>query len=113
MTGVQTCALPIWRSKDGHSYIGAVRDQGTCGSCYAFGASACAEGTYNVATGRYDGNTADFSEAYIAWCLSTMSAYSSHFSGCNGADYDYMELQALVDVGTVDDSYFPYTTTAS
>ena len=109
-------ALPSafdWRAKDGHSYIGAVRDQGTCGSCYAFGATACAEGTYNVATGRYDSNTADFSEAYIAWCLSTMSAYSSHFSGCNGADYDYMELQALVDVGTVDDSYFPYTTTAT
>lgn len=102
-----------WRSYNGHSYIGPVRDQGGCGSCYAFGATAAAEGSYNLATGRYDSNTADFSESYIAWCLSTMSAYSSHFSGCNGADYDYMELQALVDIGTIDDSYFPYVETAT
>ena len=102
-----------WRNKDGHAYIGAPRNQGTCGSCYSFGAAAAAEGTYNVATGSYDSNVADFSEAYIAWCLSKMPAYSSHFSGCNGADYDYMELQALVDVGICDESYYPYTTTAT
>jgi C1A family cysteine protease len=102
-----------WRSNNGHSYIGAVRDQGTCGDCYAFGASACAEGTYNVAMGKYDANTADFSEGYIAWCLSAMSAYSSHFSGCNGADYSYSELQALCDVGTVNESYFPYSQSTS
>ncbi len=102
-----------WRSYNGHSYIGSPRDQGSCGACYAFGASACAEGTYNFATGKYDGNTSDFSEAYIAWCLSTLAAYSGHFSGCNGADYDYQELQALVDVGTIPESYYPYTTTAN
>ena len=98
-----------WRDCNGHTYIGDPRDQGNCGSCYAFGASACAEGSYNFATGSYDSNTADFSEAYIAWCLSTLPAYSSHFSGCNGADYDYQELQALVDIGIIDESYFPYT----
>jgi len=102
-----------WRNKDGHAYIGTPRNQGTCGACYSFGAAAAAEGAYNLTTGSVDGNTADFSEAYIAWCLSKMPAYSSHFSGCNGADYDYMELQALVDVGIVDDQYFPYTTTAT
>lgn len=98
-----------WRSYNGHSYIGSVRDQGDCGSCYAFGASACAEGTYNFATGSYDSNTADFSEAYIVWCLGSMSAYSSNFGGCDGADYTYSELQALVDIGTIDESYFPYS----
>jgi len=98
-----------WRSYNEHTYIGAVRDQGNCGSCYAFGATACAEGTYNFTTGSYDSNTSDFSEAYIAWCLGSMPAYSSHFSGCDGADYTYTELQALVDIGTIDESYFPYT----
>lgn len=100
-----------WRSYNGHSYIGAVRDQGGCGSCYAFGATACAEGTYNFATGSYDGNTADFSESYIAWCLGNMSGYSDNFYGCDGADYTYTELQALCDIGTIAESYFPYTET--
>ncbi len=98
-----------WRNYNGHSYIGGVRNQGGCGSCYAFGASACAEGVYNVATGSYDNNTADFSESYIAWCLGSMSAYSSHFNGCAGADYSYAELQALCDIGAIPESYFPYS----
>ncbi|HAF30325.1 MAG TPA: hypothetical protein DCG75_14885, partial [Bacteroidales bacterium] len=98
-----------WRDYNGHSYIGDPRDQGGCGSCYSFGAAAAAEGAYNLATGSYDSNTADFSEAYIAWCLSTISPYSSHFSGCDGADYEYSELQALVDIGIINESYFPYT----
>ena len=97
-----------WRSYNGHTYIGSVRDQGDCGSCYAFGASACAEGTYNFATGKYDANTADFSEAYIAWCLGSMSGYYDNFYGCDGADYTYTELQALCDIGTINESYFPY-----
>ena len=98
-----------WRNKDGHSYIGGVRNQGSCGSCYAFGATAAAEGSYNVATNNYDGNCADFAESYIIWCLGSMSQYSSHFGGCGGSDYDYQQLQALVDIGTVDESYFPYS----
>ncbi len=98
-----------WRNYNGHSYIGGVRDQGDCGSCYAFGASACAEGTYNVATGNYDANVADFSEAYIAWCLGSMATYNDNFYGCDGADYTYSELQALCDIGTINESYFPYS----
>jgi chitodextrinase/C1A family cysteine protease len=98
-----------WRNYNGNAYIGTPRDQGGCGSCYAFGATAAAEGTYNFAMGKYGSNVADFSESYIAWCLGAMSAYNSHFYGCNGADYDYMELQALCDIGTIDESYFPYS----
>ena len=98
-----------WRNYNGHSYIGGVRDQGSCGSCYAFGATACAEGTFNFATGSYDNNSADFSESYIAWCLGSMPAYNDNFYGCNGADYTYSELQALCDIGTIPESYFPYS----
>lgn len=100
-----------WRNYNGHTYIGEARDQGSCGSCYSFGAAAAAEGAYNFATGSYDGNVADFSEAYIAFCISEASPYSSHFDGCNGADYEYYELEALTDPdwGAIPESYFPYT----
>jgi C1A family cysteine protease len=97
-----------WRNYNGHSYIGGVRDQGGCGSCYSFGANACAEGTYNVANGLYDANCVNLSESFIIWCLGTIPTYNSHFSGCAGADYDYMELQALCDSGVCYESSFPY-----
>ena len=97
-----------WTNVNGHSYIGPVRNQGGCGSCYAFGAIAAAEGTYNYAMGLTDGNCIDLSESFIVWCLGSVSPYSDHFGGCTGADYDYYEMQALVDIGTCREANFPY-----
>lgn len=106
-------ALPSsfdWRNYNGHSYIGPIRNQEDCGSCYAFAAAAAAEGTYNRVTGNYDANAADFSESFIAWCLGTYGPYSEHFDGCDGADYDYYELEALTREGIIHETDFPYTT---
>ncbi|MDH5363776.1 MAG: C1 family peptidase, partial [Dehalococcoidia bacterium] len=99
-----------WRNYDGHSYIGGIGNQGSCGSCYAFGACAAAEGTYNFANGLYDGNCSDFSESFIIWCLGNLPEYNPHFYGCGGSDYDYMELTALTAEGVCSEADFPYKT---
>ena len=109
--GLSRQALPLafdWRNVGGHAYIGPVRDQGICGSCYSFGANAAAEGAYNKAMNLTDGNCADFSESFIIWTLARQPAYNSHFYGCTGSDYDYAELQALVDMGVCRESDYPY-----
>ncbi len=88
-----------WRSYNGHSYIGAVRNQGNLGSCYSFGACAAAESTYNFKNGLYDSNCVDFAEMYIVWTLSSAAVYGAHFGGGGGADYDYYELYGLTAGG--------------
>ena len=99
-----------WRNKNGHSYIGDIRDQGSCGSCYAFAACAAAEGVYNRANGLYDENCADFSESFVIWCLGRLPQYNEHFYGCWGADYSYSELEALTVEGVCNEDDFPYIT---
>ncbi len=98
-----------WRNKDGHAYIGPVKDQGDCGACYAFGAVAAAEGTYNYAMGLHDAERVEFSESFIAWCLGKYGPYAESFSGCDGADYSYSELKALTREGITSAADFPYT----
>lgn len=93
------------RDINGDSYIGPVRDQGVCGSCYSFGALAAAESVYNRHNGLYDSVVVDFSESFIIWSLSPL--YEG-FDGCDGASYDYEELTGLVEHGVPMEADFPY-----
>ncbi|MGA2227936.1 MAG: C1 family peptidase, partial [Syntrophobacteraceae bacterium] len=91
-----------WRSYNGHSYIGPIRNQGENGTCYAFGACAAAESTYNFKNGLYDLNCADFSEMYIIWTLGSVKPYHGRINQNNtgaGAGPDYYDLYALTKAG--------------
>jgi len=93
------------RSINQKTYIGPIRNQDFCGSCYSFAAIAAAEAVYNLKNNKFDSNCSDFSEAYLAFCLSD---FFSGFDGCGGADYNYDELEALTLHGVINESDFPY-----
>lgn len=95
------------RDIDGHSYIGPVRNQGDCGGCYAFGALAAAESTYNRANNLHGDDAIDFSEAFIVW---GMSPLYEGIIGCGGSNSDSEDLTGLVEHGVPLEKDFPYTT---
>ncbi|MEA3255085.1 MAG: C1 family peptidase [Candidatus Altiarchaeota archaeon] len=100
-----------WRNWSGHSYIGSIRNQGICGSCYAFAAAASAEGVYNVAKNLTGDDCSNLSESFIIWCLGRLPQYNTHLYSCDGADYEYMELAALTTQGICGEADFPYMMT--
>ncbi len=110
-----------WRSYNGHNYTSPVKNQGSVGSCYSFGATACAEVTYNFKNNLYDANAKNLSQMYIIWTLGSVSPYNQHFNtkgDAEGADYEYYELYALTKKGppegavgfegVCDEANFPY-----
>ena len=56
------------RNVNGQNFITPIRDQGSCGSCVAFGSVATVEGTFRRQ--RNDPNLAvDLSEAHLFYCI--------------------------------------------
>lgn len=83
-----------WRTKNA---VTPVKNQGQCGSCWAFSTTGGLEGAYAIATGKLT----SFSEQQIVDC-------STKNEGCNGGDlppaYDY-----VVKNGIETEADYPYT----
>jgi C1A family cysteine protease len=86
-----------WRNYDDEDWTTPIRDQGSCGSCWAFGALAAMEAHINIQKGdpTFD---QDLSEQDLLSCS----------PGSCGGWYEDAVLDWLMDEGTIDESCFPY-----
>jgi C1A family cysteine protease len=97
-------ALPAsldWRSYNGGNYVSPVRNQGGCGSCWAFATTAALESKVLMAdnTPGYDLNLA---EQFMVSCSSAGDCGGGYISGASGF---------LRDTGLPAEECFPYSGT--
>merc|ERR1711998_200141 len=89
-----TSATVDWRS---HDAVTPVKNQGQCGSCWAFSTTGAVEGADAIKSGSLK----SFSEQQLVSC-------SKQNSGCNGGLMDYA-FQYLQSAGAALESSYPYT----
>ncbi len=90
------------RNVAGKNYITAVRDQGSCGSCVAFGSIATIEGTI-AWQGKTPDPTMDLSEAHLFFCHGAPEGVN-----CGTGWWPEKALAHCISKGVVDDACFPY-----
>jgi putative hemolysin/C1A family cysteine protease len=91
-----------WRNENGQNWMTSVKNQGSCGSCWAFSTAGVVEGTYNVESGNPDLDL-DLSEEYLVSDCYTMGAYGNC---CGGSPVD--ALGFVRDSGIPDESCMLY-----
>ncbi|RLF33847.1 MAG: hypothetical protein DRN07_01415, partial [Thermoplasmata archaeon] len=84
-----------WRNVGGTNYMTSVKDQGSCGSCVAFGTIGAFEAVIKIEGGP----TTDLSEAHLFFCGGGTCADGWYISSA---------LDYLKDYGTPDETCFPY-----
>jgi len=92
-----------WRNKDGQDWTTPVKNQGGCGSCWAFSAVGTVEPQYNIFTGNATLDL-DLSEQYL------VSDCCVQCGSCGGG-WPETALEFTQDEGITDEDCFPYTAT--
>ena len=90
-----------WRNVDGVSYMGPVRTQGSCGSCYAMATVAMLEARARVAS-------ANLEQPLLS--VQDVVSCSPYSQGCDGG-FPYLVGKYLHDYGVVSEECFPYEAT--
>ena len=83
-----------WRAK---GYVALVKDQGSCGSCWAFSTVANLEGQYYKGKGKME----TFSEQMLVDC-------DTYDSACNGGLMEYAFTWLQQNGGIMNDRDYPY-----
>jgi putative hemolysin len=103
-TNLGADALPAsfdWRSSGGN-WLTPVKDQGMCGSCWAFSAVGAAEAALEIAAGDPNLNP-NLSEQYLVSDCVSVSGYQN----CCGG-WEDLALKYIRDQGIPDESCLPY-----
>ena len=102
---LKTALLPFllpgafdWRDVGGENFVTPVRDQGYCGSCWAFGAVAALESATLIGLDS-PGIDLDLSEQALVSC--------TPISSCDGGELD-MAAEVLLKQGTPVENCYPY-----
>ncbi len=89
----KTTALPAaidWRDRNGRNYITPVKNQYSCGACWAFAAIATAEAMWKIEKNRPDLNP-DLSEQELVSCSGAGNCDGGHHEGAAA----YMMIQGV------------------
>ena len=105
-----------WRDKDGHNWVTPIRNQGSCGSCWAFSVVGTAESQFLIGLDKPDlRTTMNLSEQHEVSCDHTCwpPPYSSSCNdGCDGG-WPHLASDYLRDNGVPDEACFPYVSGGS
>jgi len=87
-----------WRNRHGQNWVTSVKNQGSCGSCWAFGSAGAVEAQVNLFFNQ-SGLNFDLSEQDLVSC--------SGAGSCSGG-YPTSALSYITYNGIVDEAAFPY-----
>ena len=88
-----------WRNVSGANYVSPVRNQGSCGSCYAFASMAMLEARIRIKTRNHFQPV--FSPQDVVGC-------SKYSQGCDGGFPYLIAGKYAEDYGVVEEKCFPY-----
>ncbi len=93
-----------WRKRHGENWLTPVRNQGSCGSCWAHGALGSIEGAINM---RYNQHIdINLAEQDLVSCFHGYGCSGAYVSQITNLMMNYMRVN-----GTPDEACFPYTAT--
>jgi hypothetical protein len=89
-----------WRDYAGGDWTTPIKNQGMCGSCWAFAAVGVAEAAHNIAAGNPDLDPNLAEQYLVADCATSAGA-------CDGGNHG-VALDYIKDYGIPDEDCFPY-----